>query len=297
MMGMKLTKHQTICCALLYASLFDYPLRLEEIKDWCLASNGKTQDITKKDLVSFYSYEGYYSTKGNIQHLVNRRKNAELVSSQKFKIAQTAVHALRCIPTILLVGISGGVAAGNAQEEDDVDIFIITAPKTIWITRLFVLFVLELLGKRRRAHTIQEKDLLCPNMFLDESSCSITHHSLYLAHEILHCQPIFERGDTYRQFLKSNEWVTEYFPYLWKKRYLGKRTWLQSKHTNCIPLLSIFEPVASFIERQIMASKRTTEVVTNSTLQFHPKDTQAFVKKELSRLLKQFHVPLDSRFF
>lgn len=294
---MKWTKHHAIWGALLYASLFEFPLTQKEVLLWAISVDGEKWEITEKDLQNIPSSQGYFGIGHTIADLVKKRAMHERSSIKKLALARRALFLLRFIPTVHFLGVSGGVAAGNAEEGDDVDLFIIASHGSVWITRLLVLFVLELIGKRRTATTKNEKDLLCPNMFIDAASLSI-ESSLYAAHEILQCVPIFERNGVYRRFLTENSWISTYFPRYWEKRMEETNTVVHVRDFQLISaFLRYFEPIARKIEQSIMKSKQTTEIVTPTLLKFHPYDTGVFVKSELERLFKKYNIPLDRRIF
>ena len=83
-------------------------------------------------------------------NIVNLRKKREKYSQQKFKIAKKTANILQIIPFIKAISITGALAMNNSQEDDDIDFLIITSKNRLWLTRLFIIIFLEILGKRRR---------------------------------------------------------------------------------------------------------------------------------------------------
>jgi hypothetical protein len=50
-----------------------------------------------------------------------------------------------------------------ASENSDIDLFIITSPDRLWLTRLMVTFIFQVLGKRKTAK--KHKDNFCLSFF------------------------------------------------------------------------------------------------------------------------------------
>ncbi|MBI4066520.1 hypothetical protein HY411_02280, partial [Candidatus Gottesmanbacteria bacterium] len=142
---MKLTLRDAILTAISYADIFDYPLTEEELGTWLpyrfslkrprLAlrqAQGKRQGETLKQLQM--GNVMYYSLR-SVRRLYAARQERALWSIEKWTRARRAARLLRAFPTIKLVGVTGGLTRSNARQGDDIDFFIITAPKTLWVTR------------------------------------------------------------------------------------------------------------------------------------------------------------------
>lgn len=61
-------------------------------------------------------------------------------------------------------------------------------------------------------------------------------------------------------------------------------------------LFILLEPLARSVQLWYMKNKRTREVITDTTLRFHPKDARVWVKKKLSGRLTRYNIPLDKVF-
>ncbi|MCX7881369.1 MAG: nucleotidyltransferase domain-containing protein [Patescibacteria group bacterium] len=60
------------------------------------------------------------------------------------------IKLLSFFPQIKLVGLSGSIAMMNAKEDDDIDLFIITAKNRLFTGRFIAIILAELLGLRRK---------------------------------------------------------------------------------------------------------------------------------------------------
>jgi len=227
----------------------------------------------------------------------------EEFSEKKWPIARFVVRILSIIPSIHLMGVSGGLAMNNTDEKDDIDLFFIVHPGTMWITRLLVLLILQLMGRRRKVGDTQTIDKICSNMFVDTKHLSIPlkEQDLYTAHEVLQMIPLYEIEGAYTNFLLENTWTKKYLPTAWEEKCKKsfKENVLRSKNINSI-LISLFfllEIPSKYIQRWYMKNHMTTEVITDSVLRFHPRDVRLSIRQQYPKLLKKYKVPLDSSFF
>jgi len=259
--------------SLIYHDIFDYPLSLGELMKW---RAGKKLTINNEEL-TIKSRNGFYFFKGR-DGIILKRLLRERISTRKFEIARKAGQILRLIPTIKMVAVTGALAMGNAEDESDIDLMIISKSGTLWTTRLITLLFLDLLGiPRRKYGDRNQKDKLCLNIWLDEASLTWPKKSRnsYTAHEICQTGPLVNKDKTYDRFIYENLWVREFWPNAVRNKNIFAKT--RPKHS----FLGIFEPLARSLQFWYMRGKITREVVTKSRALFHPYD---WGKVVLSRL-------------
>ena len=148
---------------LLYADLFAYPLKKEEIWRWLVLEGGpvstrrssrgggwKVEDGKRKwnmDLEGLLKdkkirlLNNYYCLSGKERN-IKIRKDREVWSRKKLAIANRAVQILKHIKWIKLIGITGSLAVKNSDEKDDIDLFFITSKNRLWLTRGLVVVLL-----------------------------------------------------------------------------------------------------------------------------------------------------------
>lgn len=275
---------KAILKTIIYKNIFHFPLSKYELWRFLISDT----KISKTDFESALSHlpkevsyqDGFYFLKGKEEIIKKRKKNLN-EAKKKLRIAQTAAHLISFIPTVSLIGLSGGAAVGNVLKEDDVDLFIITKRGTLFMTRFWILLLLESAGLRRKSHEkhIEASNKVCVNLLIDESALSWprSKRDLYVAHEIAQMKPLFERDDMYRQFINSNKWVNTFLPNVLS----DELHFLNNKSVNnyyilaFITLLIRFSPLpvlVEFIQKVSMKKKQTTEVIKNNILAFHPYD-------------------------
>lgn len=270
---------------LAYSDIFDYPLTFEQLYQFLIAKKQYTKSIIRQTLASspdiiqrgrFYAY-------ASREKLIGCRKQKKKYNEAKIEKAQYIAKKLSHIPTVLFIGISGGVAMKNAAKHDDIDLFVITKKRTVWMSRLLLLLSLSLYGVLRTRRTKQFSDTMCLNMLIDETALSFPkeRQDLYTAHEIVQMIPLLERGHIYTKFLHANKWIAQYMPHSLqtKKRHIVETTSIFSRFLSSVISHSFVELLAKKLQKQYMGAHITTETISASFLAFHPSD---YRKKTLS---------------
>lgn len=267
----RISKHDATIATLAYADVFDYSLTRQEMSLWFLFYPVATVGIPK-----------------------NKRRQED-----KWKIAERASRWLSLVPTIQLVGVTGGLSMNNAKPDDDIDLFFIVAGGTLWVTRMLATLLMDILGLRRHPEDRRVADKVCLNMFMTEraTALSVPDRDCFTAHEVLQMVPMWEQKGTYKRFLFANRWTQKYLPNAWKE----KNQTIVPKTYVSLPLvilcLRVFEWPSRYLQLWYMARHRTHEVITDTTLRFHPKDARVWVKRKLAVRLKKHHIPLDKVFY
>jgi len=294
-----MTLQKAILATLAYHDIFDYPLTSEEIQKYLVekkatfasAKNGIDQLVRERKVGSL---DGYFFLKGR-KKIVAFRKKRQKYSKTKLKKAFFFAKILKAVPTLKLVAVSGALAMENSHKDDDIDLVLISAKRTIWTTR-FIANVLLLTFKRDpKGEKVSNR--ACLNVFIDQSDLKIGSPSLYLAHEICQMKPLWDRDGTYQKFLKANQWVKKFLPN-WepnverlttndKRKRSSKALVLERSALVIQPL----EALAKWGQLWYMRPKITAERIEDTQLFFHPQDTQKMVfdkyQKRLQNVLVQ----------
>jgi len=115
--------------------------------------------------------------------------------------------------SILLVGLTGSVAAGNCKRDDDIDILIVTRKNRLWCSR----FKLKWFLKKnriccRKYGEVRKKDDFCFNMWLEEDSLKLPKEKRTekSAVDLILLKPLIDKGGIYGEFIRENEWATRW---------------------------------------------------------------------------------------
>jgi len=310
---------KTILAVLVYHDIFNYPLKEQEIRRFLVQI--RNHSVVKGNLVKMrdkfkfsksqiqnslkllqkkekvVKQDNYYCLSGR-EGIINLRKRREKYSKEKIKIAEKVVKVLKIIPWIKMIAVTGALAMNNSSKDDDIDFLVITAKNRLWLTRLLMVIVLEILDKRRRPDHKKVKDKICLNMFLDETVLSLSKdkQSLFTAHEIIQMKPIFNKDYIYERFLQSNLWVKNYLPNGVKNLELGSEeefntissmfNILGSKFNVLNSIFLFLEKITYQFQLKHMKSRRTIEKISLHSAFFHPKDRAT---KILKRYNKSIH--------
>jgi hypothetical protein len=275
---------KAILKTLIYADLFDYPLGVWEIHKWLIGKGAILRQVEKaleklRVKGKAERVKGYYFLQGR-SGIVRKRKLREKQSGKFLRKAIVCAWLLKIIPWIRLVGISGGLAMKNSSKVDDIDLFIITAKDRLWLSRLFILGTLSLIGQRRMAtHTKKEAaGKICPNILIDEDRLIQERKDLYTAHEVLQMKILWERDGTYSRYLEDNDWVFKFLPN-WVapdtslRAPKGRGNLIESKDSHVASLLGMtVERVAKWLQLKIMKKSQGMERIEDGALYFHPHD-------------------------
>jgi len=114
---------------------------------------------------------------------------------------------------ILMVAVTGSVAAEFAFKNEDIDLLIVTKNNELWWWRLYLRFFIwwhkiphRKYGKKETANEF------CFNLWLDEDNLAIPRQKRNLknAADLIMMKVIMEKNGTYDKFLKNNYWVNKY---------------------------------------------------------------------------------------
>lgn len=284
---------KAILKTLAYADIFDYPLKAWEIHKWLIGRKatlrpieGALERLIKKRKIN--SKKGYYLFFRR-DSLIAKRLRKQEQSIRYLRKAKLLVQVLKLISWIKLVGISGGLAMDNAGVSDDIDLFIITANKRVWITRFLTLGLLSLTGQRRNVADSGRKiaGKLCINILLEEDRLEQINKDIYLAHEILQMKVLWERDGIYSKFLEDNSWAFKFLPN-WMGGLSNVLSSTNSHNTKYIvhdTILGVLESLAKKLQLKIMQEPKGMERIEDGALYFHPEDCGPKIVSEYKRRL------------
>ena len=265
-----------------YFSFFGYYPTLNEIYTFLQARIGKNSlekkinKMVKKKilLASKYTPPQYSIVKkiSNIKYQISKKK----LNNWKFKIY---ISLLSLAPQIKLIGLSGSISMMNAGMNDDIDLFIITERNRLFTGRLISLILAQLLGLRRSRGIGNNNNKICLNLFFDEKGMKVPKFKKteFVGHEVLQMKPIVNKEMTYERFLASNKWVFRLFPnakqvFSMKYEISSIKKIFNTKHLILDTINDWLESKLKSFQMKLINKHKTTEIITNTQLWFHPDD-------------------------
>ncbi|MBI3954428.1 nucleotidyltransferase domain-containing protein [Candidatus Collierbacteria bacterium] len=181
---------------------------------------------------------------------------------QKLRHATRLARFLSIFPSVTLVALTGSLALDKAKKNDDIDIFIVTKPHTLWLTRLLVVPLVSLFSKRRHPSSVSRrvepnKDRICFNLWLDQTALAVpkNQRNLYTAHEVLQIKPLLDRGQTYARFIIVNSWT---------RKYLANAYQYVTSMASSSVIPSASSVIPSEVEGSLPAGRQGLRVTPNS---------------------------------
>lgn len=294
---------KAILQTLIYADIFDYCLTSEELYQYLIINKPLTFSAFRKVLSRIIANDGRINTNKSYYFLEGRkatvslRQKREKWSQEKEKIALRIGGWFKLIPWVKMVGITGALAMANADEDDDIDLIVVTAEKRLWLTRFLAVLFTEILGVRRRPNGKNIKDKICLNMFLDEEHLAVPEkeRNLFTSHEVCQVKLVWDKDYIYKKFLWENRWVVGYLGNaLMIEKIKNKNEKIQIKNIKSRKSLAeignFFEKAAFKFQLAYMKSRRTIEKTETGRVLFHPEDCMGWVMREYSERLKSLGV-------
>lgn len=220
MMGLE----EAVLKTLAYSAVFDFPLTISEIEQYLMGHRledpAELQFLFHDHDLPITEHQGcFWLSSANLNPMGlewawQRRKREQRAQKLLQEARGFLNQYLRWIPTLQMMAVTGSTAALNADRDADIDLLVVTADGTHWLTRALVLSTLELknervdLGKSTEANAGK----FCLNMILEESEMEQEHQDLYTANEIARMKPVLACQHTYERFLEANRWVWDYLP-------------------------------------------------------------------------------------
>lgn len=230
--------------AVVYADLFGYPLTLKEAKLWAIRENRLTE------------------------------------TQKKTEMAKKIVAVLKKISTIQAIFLTGSVAAGNAKQDADIDLMIITKPNSLWLTRLVVFSFLKY-----RNHL---KKPFCPNIFIDINHLEVQDQNIYTAHEVLQAKCLYDSSGVEKLWLLKNKWTSDYLPKIYnlknKNLALTQSMKLKKESYWIVPV----EFAAFVVQYLYMKKKISNENVGWGYAFFHPNNLSKSVPEKFRKRLVKY---------
>ena len=189
---------------LAYADVFDYPLTAHEVYRYLASVNASFEDVNQAlaDEGFFSKVENYYTLRGR-EEIVGIRKRRAEVGNRLWPKAVRYGRLIASLPFVRMVALTGSLAMKNADEGNDIDYMIVTAPNHLWTCRALALLVARL-AKLEGVN-------LCPNYLITTNGLALNERSLYVAHELAQMIPL-SGMEIYDEMRRLNNWMVDYLP-------------------------------------------------------------------------------------
>jgi hypothetical protein len=198
-----------------YFDLFNYPVSIEDILFFL--DKEAAEYPVRKEIEALLNQRclfrtGSYFSLRNDPALAEKRNWGRQHAEELLPIADRGAHFLFQFPFVRGVCISGSLSKRCADQNADIDYFIITRGNRLWIARTLLHLFKKLTYLRGRQHRY------CMNYFVDEEAMEIKEKNIFTATELITLMPASGNGGL-AKFFQANDWTSNYYP---KYRYRSR---------------------------------------------------------------------------
>jgi len=201
---------EAILRTVIYADVFDFPLKAEEIHNFLICSRVFSLSEVKHSLktspllcAELICLPPYYMLAGR-EALANQRASQEPITDKLMHRARTYGAWLARLPFVKMVAVTGSLAVRNpTASNDDLDYFLLVEPGRVWLARAFAILLV-------RAGRIAGAEV-CPNYVLASDQLTQKRQDLFIAREISQMIPLYGMQH-YTAFRQANRWAQGFQP-------------------------------------------------------------------------------------
>lgn len=200
---------EAVLRTLLYADIFDYPLKPAEIHHYLMeytaAPEAVLAALEKSPWLAGHitRVNGYVTLKDRAAIGLLRDERQQR-SAALWPFARRWAYAVGCLPFVRMVGLTGALAVNNSPPEDDIDLLIVTTPGRVWLARALAVGLVYL------ARWL-DGVVLCPNYVLAQTALAQDKRDLFTAHDLAQMVPIVGHP-VYVELRAANPWLVHYLP-------------------------------------------------------------------------------------
>lgn len=280
-----------------YFDMFDYPLTQTELNKWQFGQSvrqalGPFPNGLVEQTNSFYHLTGRSA-------LVQLRHQRYLIAEKKFKRALRFAQIFRLLSSVRLIAVCNTLAFSNARDESDIDLFIVTSPNKIWLTRFWLQSLLALLGIRPHDHGVSIKDAVCLSFLTTEDNLnlqpiSLNSQDVYLPLWISQLVPIYDPDGLYQKFWQVNSWIKKFLPQSYPLKVAARRQVKKTRWSGLFSFLTagFWEQITKKWQNNLfprrlkeMANRDRRVIINDKMLKLHTNDRlQEFQNQWLQKL-------------
>ncbi len=254
--------------SLAFFDLFNYPLSLWEWwqdvdEAMSLAELSEiANNLLARGLIE--RREGWYFLPGR-QNLVSERRQRYNFTNHKIKRARRAAALFKILPSVKMVAVANLIGHHNLRRESDIDLFIISSPGRIWLTRLFCAGVMKIFRQRPRGEDKQDK--ICLSFYAATNGLALdflrlTEGDVYFERWLMGLYPIYDK-DRYLDYLRyKNPWLKNLFPnsYLLRESFADDYFSRNLLDKVLFRVANLLERVARYGQKKILPLALSSQV-------------------------------------
>ncbi len=198
---------EAITCVVVFFDLFDYPPTAYEVYEYLDKKYPLPEIITALTACAQLEIKnGFYFLRGRSEIIAIRQKKHNY-SQRKIKIARRFSRLLCCLPFIKVIALSNSIGQFNLRDASDIDFFIISSPRRLWLTRLICATLAKILNKRPTPKN--KKDKICLSFYITRENLNLDNLQLkagdpYFFFWLRSLILLYNKEGVYEEFLEAN---------------------------------------------------------------------------------------------
>lgn len=206
------------------------------------------------------------------------------------KKTEKFLNFIKWIPGIKMIWVWNSISMNAWKENSDIDLFIVTSINRIWLVRILITLIFQILWVRKteKKHAWR----FCLSFFVNENALNFWDFALkndvYLYFWTIYFKPILDFDNTYEKFINQNKlWADfdNYIEIINENKKSIKITW--KSFWNKCNILNMIEKILKkiFLIRTLKTYKKLGQpfwvIINDDMLKFHDKD----IRKKISDYL------------
>jgi len=196
-----------------FFDLFEYPLTPLEIRHYLdnkvaisRLSLALDELSASAGAIRLDSSDGFYFLPGREETITTRRKRHNY-SQRKIKIAKKIGYFFNLLPSVKMIAVANSLGGYNLRDGSDIDFFIITSARRVWLSRLFCAGLAKILNRRPTAK--HKRDRICLSFYaasdyLDFSNLNLPGFDPYFYYWQRSLIVLYNKEEKYQEFLAAN---------------------------------------------------------------------------------------------
>ncbi|MDD4529972.1 MAG: hypothetical protein PHO80_00255 [Candidatus Gracilibacteria bacterium] len=229
---------------------------------------------------------------------IKNEPNAEELAL--FQKTQKYLKYVAWIPGLKMIAVCNSLSMFASKKNSDIDLFVITHPKRLWIVRILMTLIFQILGVRRRGNKIAGR--FCLSFFVTENALDFSkiaiENDIYLYFWIYYLKPVFDKDETYKRFLEinkssgffdsfhlvQNDEALKIFPLQSEGQFLKGKYNYELDNSKILDLLENFLKKI-FLPKTLEHKKKLGDpfglIVSDNILKFHDNDKRIKIRKQI----------------
>lgn len=239
----------------------------------------KKQKFNKKEFENFKDY-------------LKIKENPWKIEKEFIEKTNKYLKYIKWIPWVKMIWIWNTISMNCANKDSDIDLFIVTSNKRIWIVRILITLIFQILLVRKNEKYHASR--FCLSFFSTIDWLNFwdfaIENDIYLYFWIIYFKPILDFDETYNLFIEKNSKWANFWNYKnilnENKSYIKikwESWWNKSKFLDFIE--NILKKV--FLKKTLWTYKKIWKpfwvIIKDNMLKFHNWDIRKEIKEKLTK--------------